>query len=647
MNKLKQNHNPAKNKQKGKMNPYFASKSELLTWANTLLDLELRGIEETITGAVFCQLLDATYPGTVRLNKVNWKANTEVEYQSNFKIFQQGLIANNIEKTIDISRLSKGKFQELVELFQWLYGLHHSLGIDCSSYNALKVRNEQNFIYKKNVGKNFNDNVSQGSFSTISMDQIRKKSNNIQNNCGKFSKKKINQLNANLRGNNFYTKYNSSDEEQRFNSKKDKSLKWRHNHNQNNSKINNSSQGVTSSKKSMNDSHIFSNGSNKNLSFISNFDNSNNRQSINDFNNYNYNAQQENINIFNNASDLDINLFEGLNELEKNIIKSLEQKDGNDPLNLKILIRKLRVENIKLKNNMNYILKEKDFYLNKLKDVDYLYFNPQIKNDEQSKNQILKTILSSCTDTTISLDPNGFAFITGMENMLPNNRINLNQNVNLNNNGINLNQTANFNNNGNNYNQTANLNNSGNNFNQTPNINNSGINFNQTPNIINNGINFNQTPNIINNGINFNQTANLNNNGINLNQNNIYTMNTNNNTFPTLNVEADNQKKFAKTKKLVTVKINGKSLDNNNIHNLSKCSVNEIENNISKRSQPLMTNNLMNTNEINNPVENNNENNNINNGYIVTPFNNKKMDYNYDISEEILNDSLHIPNIEK
>ena len=103
---------------------YYSSKSELLSWASSILELEITSIEQTTTGAIFCQLLDACHPGTVRMSKVNWKAKNETEYISNFKIFQQGLIANNIDKPIDINRLAKGKQQELNELLQWIYGYY-------------------------------------------------------------------------------------------------------------------------------------------------------------------------------------------------------------------------------------------------------------------------------------------------------------------------------------------------------------------------------------------------------------------------------------------------------------------------------------------------------------------------------------------
>ena len=187
---------------------YFVSKSELLTWVSSTLDLEIKSIEQTSTGAIFCQLLDAAHPGTVRLNKVNWKAKLETEYISNFKLFQQSLSNNNIEKPININRLSKGKIQELIELLQWLYGHHISLRINPSSYDAKKRRNGQNFIFYSDKGdmniiknKNIRDDLSQCTIITEYRDYNMK--NNLKNKL-----MNINNLNSNLRRDNFHTKFN-------------------------------------------------------------------------------------------------------------------------------------------------------------------------------------------------------------------------------------------------------------------------------------------------------------------------------------------------------------------------------------------------------------------------------------------------------
>ena len=50
------------------------SRGELLNWVNELLKTNLTKIEQLGTGAIYCQLVDALYPGKIPMSKVNWKA---------------------------------------------------------------------------------------------------------------------------------------------------------------------------------------------------------------------------------------------------------------------------------------------------------------------------------------------------------------------------------------------------------------------------------------------------------------------------------------------------------------------------------------------------------------------------------------------
>ena len=388
---------------------YFASKSELLTWVSTTLDLEIKSIEQTSTGAIFCQLLDAAHPGTVRLNKVNWKAKLETEYISNFKIFQQGLSNNNIDKPINISRLSKGKTQELIELLQWLYGHHISLGIDPNSYDAKKKRNGQNFVFSGEKGnnltnKNIRDDLSRCSSITDYRDIQMK--NNLKNKIN------INNLNANLRGDNFHTKFNyqthqNQQENLNLNSdlknKKNKKIRGK---SEKNSITKNSNHSLTLSSSSKNEKKI---------------DDKNN---INDIMNSPFTIDERPEENFKEIEDEKVNniLFEGISDVDKENILELEKHDGYNIHDLKILIRKLRVNNIIFKTNLGTILnkvtKERDFYLNKLKDIEYLYFNPIIRNNNENKNTLLKSILTSQTDSTIIINNEGIASIKEKENNL-------------------------------------------------------------------------------------------------------------------------------------------------------------------------------------------------------------------------------------
>ena len=388
---------------------YFASKSELLTWVSTTLDLEIKSIEQTSTGAIFCQLLDAAHPGTVRLNKVNWKAKLETEYISNFKIFQQGLSNNNIDKPINISRLSKGKTQELIELLQWLYGHHISLGIDPNSYDAKKKRNGQNFVFSGEKGnnltnKNIRDDLSRCSSITDYRDIQMK--NNLKNKIN------INNLNANLRGDNFHTKFNyQNHQNQQENLNLNSALK-----NKKNKKIRGKSE-KNSITKSSNHSLTLSSSS-KNEKKI---DDKNN---INDIMNSPFTIDERPEENFKEIEDEKVNniLFEGISNVDRENILELEKHDGYNIHDLKILIRKLRVNNIIFKTNLGTILnkvtKERDFYLNKLKDIEYLYFNPIIRNNNENKNTLLKSILTSQIDSTIIINNEGIASIKEKENNL-------------------------------------------------------------------------------------------------------------------------------------------------------------------------------------------------------------------------------------
>ena len=434
---MEQNQNifPRKNPKK-KDKAYFASKSELLTWVSTTLNLEIKSIEETQTGAIFCQLLDALHPGTVRMNKVNWRAKLETEYISNFKLFQQGLSNNNIDKPINIQRLSKGKTMELIELLQWLYGHYISLGTEINNYDAVKKRNGNNFVFfGQKLNGNNNINLNNNNKSNLGIrDDMSKGSSNFSEFKDFFGANKINtrnknnfnsninSLNANLRSNNFHTKFNL-----------------------NNSNTNNTNNKNLIKNKIRGKSEKVSIISNSSFSSISPIPNPRvggdvdfscqmkNSLSISKNSELNNNNQLNNININEVANSsfiieekpeeeekLNNILFEGISNIDKENILELEKHDGNNIRDLKILIRKLRVNSIIFKSNLGSILnkvtKERDFFLNKLKDIEYLFFNPIIKNSNENKNEILKSILTSQIDSTILINNQGIAEIKPMKN---------------------------------------------------------------------------------------------------------------------------------------------------------------------------------------------------------------------------------------
>jgi microtubule-associated protein, RP/EB family len=87
---------------------YFTTRTELLEWINTTLQLQLTKIEQLGAGNVYCQLLDAAFPAKVPLQKVKWNAYLEIDFIYNFKILQNCFehlgISKYIEVVLDIDR---------------------------------------------------------------------------------------------------------------------------------------------------------------------------------------------------------------------------------------------------------------------------------------------------------------------------------------------------------------------------------------------------------------------------------------------------------------------------------------------------------------------------------------------------------------
>ena len=458
-------------KQQSYNKAYFASKNELLSWASKLLDLKLTTLEEMGTGAVFCQLLDACHPGTVKLNKVNWKANSETDYISNFKIFQQGLLTNDINKPIDINRLSKGKQYDLNELLQWIYGYYLNSKDDLrDTYNAKKKRGGQNFIFnnkkneikkkyrKKQIRSNSKDidtmtQISSASNNlSISNTSSNYNENNYRNNYNNFN---VSNLRRNLRNNNYQNIINTNknkniyeDTRYRNKSKQEKNNKFyqyeerilnnnniftqnKSNRNVPNNNINTYNNNIYNTMNRYPSNDVINNINNNILSSSSkrNFKNIF-EKTPSDYPNYNY---EEEENELENDNELDMTDFIGLNEEEMKDLIRQEKKDGNKIRDLKNIIRKLRTniiskekEMMNLKNAISEEYKLKNFYLNKLKDIEYLYFNPVIQNTNENKNTILRQLLCSNQDSTIILDENNYAYLKN--NDLNNNKSIINNN---------------------------------------------------------------------------------------------------------------------------------------------------------------------------------------------------------------------------
>jgi RP/EB family microtubule-associated protein len=119
---------------------FFVSRTELLEWVNQLLHVNLAKVEQCASGAIYCQIVDACYPGSVKMGKVNWMARSDHEFIPNYKILQAAFDRNSIQKHAPVDQLIRAKYQDNLEFLQWMKAMWDREGAGRRDYDPVKAR---------------------------------------------------------------------------------------------------------------------------------------------------------------------------------------------------------------------------------------------------------------------------------------------------------------------------------------------------------------------------------------------------------------------------------------------------------------------------------------------------------------------------
>ena len=126
---------------------FFVPRGELLDWINSLLELNVTKVEHLASGAAYCSVVDALFPGTVAMSRVNWMARNDFEFVQNYKVLQQAFEKNGVDKWIDVDKLIRGKYQDNLEFVQWLKRFFDLNGGAGKEYNAVARRKNASTLW--------------------------------------------------------------------------------------------------------------------------------------------------------------------------------------------------------------------------------------------------------------------------------------------------------------------------------------------------------------------------------------------------------------------------------------------------------------------------------------------------------------------
>ncbi|XP_061115075.1 uncharacterized protein LOC133139515 [Conger conger] len=119
------------------------SQFELLTWLNESLQTKFNKVEQICSGAAFCQLMDWLFPGSVKLERVKFQAETEVEFIYNYSLLQASFRHAGITKSLSVEGLITGNFENNFMFLKW-FKLLFEANDHGQKYSPLEARKGQN-----------------------------------------------------------------------------------------------------------------------------------------------------------------------------------------------------------------------------------------------------------------------------------------------------------------------------------------------------------------------------------------------------------------------------------------------------------------------------------------------------------------------
>ncbi|XP_062397446.1 DNA (cytosine-5-)-methyltransferase 3 beta, duplicate a [Sardina pilchardus] len=134
----------------GSMKENLWSSSDVLKWLNKTLQTEFNQVEQTRSGACYCQLMHCLFPKSIDLEKVKFQEQEREEFIHNYHLLQESFVKNGVNRVVPVEELVKGRFKTTFYFLKWFKKFFAANNSE-QKYNPVRARKGANMVLARRV----------------------------------------------------------------------------------------------------------------------------------------------------------------------------------------------------------------------------------------------------------------------------------------------------------------------------------------------------------------------------------------------------------------------------------------------------------------------------------------------------------------
>ncbi|XP_063064738.1 DNA (cytosine-5-)-methyltransferase 3 beta, duplicate a [Engraulis encrasicolus] len=115
------------------------SRADLLKWLNETLQIKFSQVEQTCSGACYCQIMHGLFPESIDLGKVKFQAKEKEDFTHNFQLLQESFTKTEVETPIPVEDIIRGRFRPTFNFLRWFKKFSEA-NVSKEKYNPIKAR---------------------------------------------------------------------------------------------------------------------------------------------------------------------------------------------------------------------------------------------------------------------------------------------------------------------------------------------------------------------------------------------------------------------------------------------------------------------------------------------------------------------------